>query len=186
MDIPPKYEAGEEAAAAVACLQQTRPTERPSEKSSAQTLPPAIIKSSNKPFRVVLVMSRMTESYIDSKGALQPSKRLKVKCGSIMICRKTTETEFRRLMWECIYDTFNLRGWTRAPCTDAELASGKKYATPDEWTAMIAHLVEDKDAGQTPILRISFAFKKGKRVKLETESELSFSMKQLLGRVFGQ
>ena len=79
MDIPPKYEAGEEAAAAVACLQQTRPTERPSEKSSAQTLPPAIIKSSNKPFRVVLVMSRMTESYIDSKGALQPSKRLKVK-----------------------------------------------------------------------------------------------------------
>lgn len=186
MDIPPKYEAGEEAAAAVACLQQTRPTERPSEKSSAQTLPPAIIKSSNKPFRVVLVMSRMTESYIDSKGALQPSKRLKVKCGSIMICRKTTETEFRRLMWECIYDTFKLRGWTRAPRTDAELASGKKYATADEWRETIARLVEEKDAGQHPVLRISFSFKTGERVKLETESKLSFPLKRLLDRVFGR
>jgi hypothetical protein len=186
MDIPPKYEAGEEAAAAVACLQQTRPIERPTEKSSAQTLPPAIIKSSNKPFRVTLVMTRTSESYIDSKGALQPPKRLKVKCGSIMICRNTTETEFRRLMWECVYDTFKLRSWTRAPRTDAELASGKKYATADEWRETIARLVEDRDARQDPVQKISFTFKKGKRVKLEAESELSFSLKRLLDRVMGR
>jgi hypothetical protein len=184
MDIPPKYESKEEEAAKWALLQSiVRP---PTAKPSAQGRPSTIKKPSSKPFRVALVMSRMSESYIDSKDALQPSKRLKVRCGSTMICRDTTETKFRRLMWECIYDTFKLRGWTRAPRTDAELASGKKYATADEWTATIAHLMEEKDAGQHPVQRISFSFKKGERVKLETESKLSFSLKRLLDRVFGR
>lgn len=184
MDNPPKYESKEEEAAKRALWQSN--FWPPIEKSSAQARPSNIKKPSDKNFRVALVMSRMTESYVDSKGALQPSKRLKVKCGSILICRETTETEFRRLMWECIYDSFKLRWWTRAPRTDAELASGKKYATADEWRATIAHLVEEKDAGQHPVQRISFSFKNGGRVKLETESKLSFSLKQLLDRVMGR
>ncbi|GAB7335953.1 hypothetical protein MBLNU13_g08197t1 [Cladosporium sp. NU13] len=131
-------------------------------------------------------MSRTSNAYIDSKGALQPSKLLKIKCGSVMIRRDTTEAEFRRLLWECVYDTFELRGWTSAPRTDAELASGKKYATADEWRAVIARLVEDKDSGRDPVLRFSFSWKKGRRVKLEGESELSFSLKLLLGQLFGR
>lgn len=182
MDTPPEYESREEVAAKVAHFESL--IFPPTEKSSAQGWLSIIEKPSNKPFRVALVMSRMSESYIDSKGALQPSKRLKVKCGTVKIRRDTTEAEFRRLMWECIYDTFKLRGWTRAPRTDAELASGKKYATADEWRETIARLVEEKDAGQHPVLRISFSFKTGERVKLETESKLSFSLKRLLDRVF--
>ena len=58
-------------------------------------------------------------TYIDSKGALQPSKLIKVKCGSIMVRRDMTGVELKRLMWECIYDTFKLRGWKCAPRTDA-------------------------------------------------------------------
>ena len=185
MDVPPKYEANEEAAAAAAWSQQAWSTERrPTDQPSAQNQPTTTIKPSDKPFRVALIMSRNSETYIDSKGALQPSKRLKVKCGTVKIRRDTTEAEFRRLMWECIYDTFKLRGWTRAPRTDAELASGKKYATADEWRETIARLVEEKDAGQDPVLRLSFSWKKGKRVKLERESELSFSLKLALDRVF--
>lgn len=184
MDVPPKYEANEEAAAAAAWSQQAWSTERrPTDQPSAQNQPTTTIKPSDKPFRVALIMSRNSETYIDSKGALQTSKVLKVKCGSIMIRRDTTEIELRRLMWDCIYDTFELHGWTRAPRTDAELASGKVYATGDEWRAMMAQLIEEKDAGQEPVLRLSFSWKNGKRVKLERESELSFSLKSALDRV---
>ena len=184
MDNPPKYEASEEAAVALALFQQTWfPERQPSQQASSQSQPSTTIR--DRPFRVALIMSRVTNAYIDSKGALQPSKLIKVKCGSVAVRRDTTEAEFRRLLWECVYDTFELRGWTRAPRTDAELASGKNYGTADEWRAIIARLVREKNAGQDPVLRFSFSWKKGKRVKLEGESELSFSVKSLLGRVFG-
>lgn len=177
MEVPPKYEYKEAKAAKWALLQSI--PWPPTEVSSAQGRPSTIKKPSSKPFRAALVMSCTSESYNDSKGALQPSKRLKVKCGSTMIYRNTTETGFRRLIWECIYDTFKPHGWIR---TDAKLASGKKFATADEWEATIAHLVE-KDAGQHPFLRFSFSFQNGERVKLETESKLSFSLKQMFDRV---
>ena len=182
MDIPPKYEANEEEAATVARSQQIWSTMwQPTENPSAQSPPPTTIKSADKPFRVALIMTRTSETY-----ALQPSKRLKVKCGSVMMRRDTSEAEFRRLLWECIYDTFELRGWRRAPRTDAELASGKKYATPDEWRKTIESLVKERDAGQDPVLRISFSWKNGKRVNLEAESKLSFSLKRMLDRVVGR
>jgi hypothetical protein len=187
MDIPPKYEANEGEAAALTRLQQTWSTERqPAEQSSAQRMSTSISKPSDIPFRVALVISRHSEAYIDSKGALQPSKLLKAKCGSIMIRRDTTEAEFRHLLWECIYDTFELRGWTRAPRTDAELASGKRYATGDEWRTTIARLAGERDAGQNPVVKLSFSWKNGQRVKLEKESQLSFSLKRLLDRMIGR
>jgi len=189
MDIPPKYEANEDEAAAAARMQQIFSTlwQQPTGKPSAQGPPPTTtIKSSDKSFRVALIMTRTSETYINSKGALQPSKRLKVKCGSVMMPCDTTEAEFRRLLWECVYDTFELRGWTRAPRTDAELASGKKYATPDEWRKIIERLVKEKDAGQDPVLRISFSWKNGKRVKLEKESKVLFELKRMLDRVLGR
>lgn len=187
MDTPPKYEANVEAAAANALFQQSWfPERQPFQQTSAQIRSSTTIRTSDQPFRVALIMSRASNAYIDSKGALQPSKLLKIKCGSVMIRRDTTEAEFTKLLWECVYDTFKLRGWTSAPRTDAELASGRKYATADEWRAVIALLVKEKDSGQDPVLRFSFSWKKGKRVMLEAESELSFSLKSMLGRVFGR
>lgn len=176
LDIPPKYEANE-----VDATEQ-----RPTEKLSAQSCSSTTIMPADKPFRVALIMTRISETYIDSKGALQPFKRLKVNCGSVMVRRDTTEAEFRRLLWECIYDTFELHGWTRAPRTDAELASGKKYATGDEWMETIESLVKEKDGGQDPVLRISFPWKNGKRVKLAAESKLSFSLKRTFDRILGR
>lgn len=186
MDNLPKYEANEEAVAALALFQLTWfPERQPIRQTSAQSQPSTTSRSPDQSFRVALIMSRVTNAYIDSKGALQPSKLIKVKCGSVAIRHDTTEAEFRRLLWECVYDTFELRGWTRAPRTDAELASGKNYGTADEWRAIIAGLVKEKNAGQDPVLRFSFSWKKGKKVKLEGESELSFAVKSFLGRVFG-
>ena len=188
MDSPPKYECNEDvAAAAMATLQHLWSTERQQiQQTSAQSPPSTTIRSSDQPFRVALIMSRVSNAYIDSKGALHSSKPLKVKCGSVTIRHDTTEAEFRQLLWECIYDTFGFRGWMSAPRTDAELASGKKFATADEWAAVIARLAKEKDTGQDPVLRFSFSWKKWERVKSEAGSELSFSLKSLLSRVSGR
>ena len=189
MDSPPKYEPNEDvAAAAMATLQHLWSTERQQiQRTPAQSAGPSTtIRSSDQPFRVALIMSRVSNAYIDSKGALHSSKLLKVKCGSVTIRHDTTEAEFRQLLWERVYDTFEFRGWTSAPRTDAELASGKKFATADEWKAVIARLAKEKDTGQDPVLRFSFSWKKGERVKSEAENGLSFSLKSLLSRVFGR
>lgn len=177
---PPQYSVSEEEAAAVAYLQQMSCIQqKPTEQCQ-----PYIVKPSDQPFRVVLVMARVTAAYIDSFGVKQPSKLIKVKCGSIMIRRDTTAEEFEQLQGECMYDAFKLHGWTCAPRTDAEWASGHELATDEDLREHVARLADAKDAGQDPIHKVSFSWSKGERVKLKTESELLFSLKLLLDRVF--
>ena len=86
MDNPPKYEANEEAAAALALFQQSWfPERQPIQQDSAQNRLSTTIRSSDQPFQVALIMSRFSNAYIDTKGALRPAKLLKVKCGSVVI-----------------------------------------------------------------------------------------------------
>lgn len=179
MDDPPDYNVAE-AAAVATILQQMRSTGQiPTEQHTGQTQTSAV-KSDDQPFRVALIMFRVSNPYIDSRGVRHSSKILKVKCGSIMIHRNMSREDFGQLQRQCVYDTYKLRGWKCAPRTDAELAAGRKYVTGDDWKAAISRLADEKDAGKDPVYKLSFSWKHGERVKLETESELSFSLKRLL------
>jgi len=103
------------------------------------------------------------------EASCSPPRLLKVKCGSIMMSRSTTEKEFRRLQWECIYKAYNLHAWKEAPLTDAELASGSKNVTPKQLRASISRLADEKDKGIDPVYHLTFVFKKGERLRTETE-----------------
>jgi hypothetical protein len=156
----------------------------PPDYKSAQSAAARGIKHDDKPFRVALVMCRASNAYVDSRGDVQPARLLKVKCGSIMMSRSTTEKEFRRLQWECIYKVYNLHAWKEAPLTDAELASGSKNVAAKQLRSSISHLAAEKDKGIDPVYHLTFVFKKGERVKMETESQLSFTVKRMLDLVF--
>jgi len=96
MDDPPDYDSAE-AAAVARILQQMRSTGQiPTEHHSAQTQH-SPVKSDDQPFRIALIMFRVSNPYIDSRGVRYSSKILKVKCGSIMISRDMTQEEFGRL-----------------------------------------------------------------------------------------
>jgi hypothetical protein len=134
-------------------------------------------------FPAGLIMKRVRPAFIDSKGKLQPKKVLKLKATAITIHADMTPEEITRETWECIYKAFVLRGWERARCTKGEKAAGVSYYKDEAWVKKVADLVADHEAGMDLFYCVTFSFTKGPRVKLEKESELSFSLKKLLDRL---
>jgi hypothetical protein len=158
MDDPPDYNSAQATAVAKKLQQVWSTTQRPTELPSAQSRP-SIVESDDEPFRVALVMFQVSHAYVDSRGVVQPSRLLKVKYGTIIISRNTTEAEFTQRQEECIDKTYKFHAWKCAPRTE-------------------------KDKGMDPVYRFTFSSKKGKRVKTETESQLSFTMKRMFDFVF--
>jgi hypothetical protein len=183
MDDPPDYNSAQATAVAKKLQQVWSTTQRPTELPSAQSRP-SIVESDDEPFRVALVMFQVSHAYVDSRGVVQPSRLLKVKYGTIIISRNTTEAEFTQRQEECIDKTYKFHAWKCAPRTDAGLASRTKCATAKQLRSEISRLVNEKDKGMDPVYRFTFSSKKGKRVKTETESQLSFTMKRMFDFVF--
>jgi hypothetical protein len=175
MDAPPTY-------TAYATVQSPfADTETITEKPDASSIPTST--ADKVPFPVGLIMQRLRPAFVDSKGKLHREKTLKIKYTKIMIHADTDPEEFTFQDWECIYDTFGLRGYERARRTKGEKAAGARYYKDKAWVKKVAGLVADHEAGLYPSYCLSFSFTKGQRVKLENESDLSFSLKKLLGRV---